>query len=329
MPKVLILIPLFVSDRTLARANDLLDSLGTYEDSKNFEVLFVLDGKAQAQFPTTFGRKQGITVHVTSNPRDPRSNGWSGGLICGLIHGMKIALTLGPWDFLLRMDDDAMVLGPFITRAAEFFAESTSIGEVGFYEFGAPPKPGDYTFFAGAFYRRSKIVRRHEDVGGWWISLFGWKRLVRLMINDALRHDYACGEFCQGGAYFISRASVAAMCGSRFFQNPKVFGGCSFTEDFFFAIANRAAGFRIRYVRDEERFLNMKWKGLHKPAEQLVAEGYALIHSVKNDEAPEQEAAVRDLLRRHRLNSPSASTGEMKRPLPPVSDQTPPATAGT
>lgn len=303
MPKVLILIPLFVSHRTLARATDLLDALSTYESPQNFEVLFVLDGKDQQQFPADFGRKQGLRIHVTSNPRNPRSNGWSGGLICGLIHGMKTALTLGSWDFLLRMDDDAMVLGPFITRAAGFFAENASIGQVGFYEFGTPPKPGEYHFFAGPFYRRSKIIRRHEDVGGWWIALFGWRRLVRLMINDALRHNYACGEFCQGGAFFLSRTSVTALCASRYFQKEKKFCGCTFTEDFFFAIANRAAGFGIRYVKDEEHFLSLKWKGLYKPAEQFLAEGYSLIHSVKNDDAPEKEEQMRELFRKHRRST--------------------------
>jgi GT2 family glycosyltransferase len=299
MPKVLILIPLFVSARTLARANDLLDALRAHENPRDFEILFVLDGKEQSTFALSESNRQ-LKVHLTSNPRPQRSNGWSGGLICGLIHGMKTALTLGAWDFIVRMDDDAMVLRPFLARAADYFAEDSRIGQVGFYEFGVPPKPGEYHFFAGPFYRRSKLVRYHPDVGGLWLSLFGWRRSVRLMINEALRHDYACGEFCQGGTFFLSRASVAAMCASRYFKNEKVFAGCTFTEDFFFAIANRAAGFTTRYVSDQEHFLSLKWKGLHKPADQLLSEGYAVVHSVKDDQAPEKEAEVRELFRRER-----------------------------
>lgn len=299
MPKFLILIPLFVSERTLTRANDLLEALVIHEDPASFEVLFILDGSEQDRFALAAHHRH-IKVHATQNPRPPESDGWSGGLICGLIHGLKTALTLDSWDFILRMDDDAMVLRPFIAQAARYFADDPTIGQLGYYEFGTPPKPGEYHYFAGPFYRRSKLIRRHPDVGGLWISLFGWRRIVRLMINDALKRGYVCGEFCQGGAFFLSRASVTAMCASRYFKNEKVFGRCNFTEDFFFAIANRAMGFSTRYVPDQEHFLSLKWKGLHKPAAQLVAEGYALIHSIKDDQAPEREAEVREFFRRER-----------------------------
>src|ERR1041384_520208 len=90
MPKVLILIPLFVSERSLARAHDLLDALIAHENPNDFEILFVLDGKNRNSFFLP-ARHRHLKVHTTSNPRSRRSNGWSGGLICGLIRGMKTA----------------------------------------------------------------------------------------------------------------------------------------------------------------------------------------------------------------------------------------------
>ncbi|PTY07697.1 hypothetical protein DB347_05560 [Opitutaceae bacterium EW11] len=288
MHRTLVVIPLFVSERTVSRVNDLLDAIRAFERVDDLQLLFVLDGDRQELFHLSEANAA-FRAHVLSNPREGRGNGWSGGLVCGLLAAFRYALSLPDWEILLRLDDDAMVARPFSERARQLFAENDRIGELGYYEFGRRPAPGEYHYFFGPFYRRSKLLSHHDDVNGLWFSLTGWRRSVRLMIRDACRNGYVFGEFCQGGAYFLSRRCLERFAAYRPFRNPWRFAYCDFTEDFFFAIATRAVGMDIRYVADDDRFLNLKWKGLSRPAEELLREGYAIVHSVKEEDARVEE----------------------------------------
>lgn len=298
MARILIVIPLFVTERTVARVNDLLDAVRTYEAVHDLQLLFVLDGEKQDRFGLSRAN-DAFRTHVLRNPREGRGNGWSGGLICGLIAAYRHAATIDGWDLLLRIDDDSMVARPFVSRASSLFDESPGVGQLGYYEFGRRPAPGEYHYFFGPFYRRSRLLSRHADVNGLWVALWGWRRAVRSLIRDACRQGYVFGEFCQGGAYFLSRDCVRRLAAHPELRQPRRFIGCDFTEDFFFAIVTRAVGLDIRYVDDTERFLNLKWKGLNRPPGDLVRDGYAIVHSVKAED-PAKEEAEREVFRASR-----------------------------
>jgi hypothetical protein len=207
-----------------------------------------------------------------------------GGLAGQLYRRLSLAFLealAAPFDILLRLDTDAILLGgAFAGRASTFFERHPSVGVLGCYRIN----------YAGARrvwdFPRSRIRRmltneaikdpaRARRVA--WL-------LARAYAFGKLRHDrYEMGEFISGGATIYSHRCVHALARAELLDDPRL-ARTDMQEDHIFGLCVRAVGLRMHdfgSAYDDLPFA-VTWRGLPAPPTALVAGGKEVVHSTKS-----------------------------------------------
>ncbi|HTW07060.1 MAG TPA: glycosyltransferase family A protein, partial [Acidimicrobiales bacterium] len=87
-----------------------------------------------------------LSPDVEVLPAPPRSGGGYGGLWCKIAQGYKHVIETFPFDVLLRLDADAMMLGPGLAKVAyQFFEVHPDVGMLGSYRVGADGGARDWS----------------------------------------------------------------------------------------------------------------------------------------------------------------------------------------
>lgn len=293
-----IVIPVVSNSRNLSRLTSLLKSIARNEPCQT-KCLLVVDGPTSDSVSKAV-LDVGIHIAIIENPRHGVGQGWSGGLIVGLLTAYQW-LIRSDWNFdiVLKMDDDAFVAKPFLTELRRLVLQNRKVGIFGYYQFGTyeSPYPTEWNTFQRAFYRRTKIATYDREVGGLWISLFGWRRKLRRLLNLAELSGYRYGEWVQGGVYALTRDCVEAIASNPLIGTPSTYIHCDITEDFFFTIATKASGFEIWYENHKICLFASSGKGLPMPIELLKNRNYSLIHSVKSNDLKSELLLISELTR--------------------------------
>jgi hypothetical protein len=207
-----------------------------------------------------------------------------GGLVGQLYRRLSLAFLealTAPFDILLRLDTDAILLGgSFASRASAFFEQHPRVGVLGCYRtnYAGAPRVWDFP--------RSRIrgMLTHEaikDPGR--ARRVAWL-LARAYAFGKLRHDrYEMGEFISGGAMIYSHACVEALARARLLDDPRL-ARTDMQEDHIFGLCVRAVGLRMHdfgSARDDLPFA-VTWRGLPAPPAALVAAGKEVVHSTKS-----------------------------------------------
>jgi hypothetical protein len=194
------------------------------------------------------------------------------------------------FDVLLRLDDDALVIGPDPDAdAARYFASHPQVGCLGSYRVTCT---GDTRSFA----RPARILRRELYSLAVLAHPRRW-RALRTIYAQALRHGYEDGEHCLGAACFFSRDALQAMrakglLGDRALVTSKL------GDDHMFGLLVRAAGFELDDFATDGHPLGVALRGLPLSPVELVDSGKKIVHSLKNHDGRNQ-AELRDEF--HRL----------------------------
>jgi hypothetical protein len=220
-------------------------------------------------------------VHVIPTP--PGAPGSRGGLYAKLAAGYRFALARLPFDVLLRLDADALVIGPGLARAAAArFAAEPGVGLLGAYRLG--PDGGERAFAPAA-----RLLAAETGVRG--LRRPALRRTLRAVRAPARAHGYVDGEHALGGCYLHSRAAVAAL-GRRGFLDLEPLRASRLGEDHLFALLTRAAGLRLGDFGGPGDPLCLRWQGLPAHPEALAAAGKLVAHSVRGH-GDLDEAAIR------------------------------------
>jgi hypothetical protein len=124
-------------------------------------------------------------------------------------------------------------------------------------------------------------------------------------VRGAGRHGYRLGEHCLGGAYAVSAPAARALAGAGVLEDPLITVGTELGEDVVLGLLVRAAGFGLTSLVDLGDPFALRHEGLPAPPAQLVAQGYAIVHSVKFAD-PGHERRVRAEFAALRGDSPGA-----------------------
>src|ERR1022692_4370965 len=109
-------------------------------------ILVVDDAPAGRNLSNLFQLREGIPCHSIRNPRQGLGYGYYGGLFAGIFRGLQWIHENWAVDFVLKIDTDAIVIGPFsewLGRTAREAPAAGLIGTVGitcnrdFYSFGS------------------------------------------------------------------------------------------------------------------------------------------------------------------------------------------------
>ena len=205
-----------------------------------------------------------------------------------------------PFDVLLRLDTDAVLLGgTFVERAERLFASNPQIGALGAYQKDYDGTPRSYSYPAWRIRRILTREARHDP-----------RRAVRIgqLVLRAYRHGgYVRGEFVQGGATIYSPAAIRSFEEAGLLDD-ECLARSEMQEDHIFGLCLRSLGFEMLdfgTAFDDLPF-GVTWRGLPASPEQLVAAGKEIIHST-NFFGDRDESDIRAVFLEARSKQPIAS----------------------
>jgi hypothetical protein len=253
-------------------AADTLRSVLCYADP---ELVLVIDD--------THGRGIGLDdprVVVFTPPDSPP--GPFGGLSVKLAAAYRYVVEHAEFDVLLRLDTDALILGPGIAEAAAGrFARDPMVGALGAYRVGPDGRNRDWT-------PARKMVQAELGLRG--MRHPAVRRRVRALVAAA--PEYVHGEHALGGAVLFRGDTVRQWYRRGMLDYPEL-GDSLLGEDHLFGLLTVAAGYRIGDFSGPQDPLAVRWIGLPAAPEELLAAGKLITHSVRSWQDL-QEAEIRE-----------------------------------
>jgi hypothetical protein len=294
---VAVVVPAGPGTAELDRIADLADALHRYEPGVARLVVVDDEPDARRDIAAAAGPLGDRTTAI-ANPRDRSADWWSEGVFVGIAAGLAEVLAGPPVDWVLRMDTDALVCGPFVEAVEARLASDPTIGLVGTFlrdangvpiDNSGPAKPIRKLVAPVSIWKQQRTVKT---------SLWGIARERRDVVREAQDHGYRIGIHCQGGAYGLSMAAIAAIA-DRGWLDPRLWRGTYLSEDWVMAIQVFAVGLRPEGMSGPGEPFAIQHVGLPGTPEQLVADGRAVVHSLKDTDG-QREADLRDAFRRLR-----------------------------
>lgn len=298
-----VVLPVGPGDHEVSRTADLVDALRSHAGAP-FALVVVDDGVEERPSLGNLSLPGGCVAVVLRHPRRlpgqvaPRTYTRSRGVSPAVLAGFGwVAAHTSNIRFAMKLDTDSLVIGPFYERLASFFDQRPEIGVAGAFDRTPAGTRRDFSPHATTLRRLYRAAR-----SSWW---FPWprengaSRRLGEHVVAAVRHGYRFGEHCLGGGYGVSPELLRRMASRGFFDDPSLWIPVDCPEDVMMGMYTRAVGLHsANYVRPGEVF-GVRYRGLPAPPADLLARGYAVIHSVKNDPRM-SEADIRAFFRRHR-----------------------------
>ena len=228
------------------------------------------------------------------------------GLCAAILLGLSTIAREAPTArFTLKLDTDALVIGPFVEKLFRVIQEHPNTGMIGAYDHTPSGTVRDISRNAAtvqALYRPASLGRRLRNV----VSNDEHATISR-HIAAALKNGYRFGEHCLGGAYAVSGELPVRMLQAKYVDDPSLWLPIDCPEDVMVGIYTKAVGLDyLSFVADNEVF-GVRHKGLDDSPQRLVERGYSVIHAVKNDPKLGEEEIRAFYRERRRHISPSSS----------------------
>jgi hypothetical protein len=252
-------------------------------------IIVVVDDTGSRTDFASQARELSPDVVVLPAPR--HSPGGFGGLWAKIAAGYQWLLERYQPDVVLRLDVDALVIGPGIEKhAAEAFAKDPKVGLLGSYRIGPDGGLRDWSWPA----RRLDI-----EAGLRGIQYPSRRKQLRKLMAQATRHGYVKGEHALGGSYIHSLKAADEIYAKGWFKQPQ-FTTSKLGEDHIMALITVAAGYHIADFGRPEDPMALKWKGLPSHPDELIAKDKLITHSVRYWENLE-ESDIRGIFKAARV----------------------------
>lgn len=219
----------------------------------------------------TRGRGIGLShPKVAVIPPQATRPGPFGGLFVKLGAAFRYAVEQADFDVLLRLDADALLLGPGIAEAAMArFARDPAVGALGSYRIGPDGRVRDWT-------PARKMIQAELGLQG--LRRPRLRRRLRALAETA--PGYVPGEHALGAAVLYRRDAIGEMYRQGWLDMPE-FGDSRICDDHLFGLLTVAAGYRTDDFGGPDDPLALRWKGLPASPEDLLAAGKLVTHSVR------------------------------------------------
>lgn len=270
MSEFVVAIPVGPTATDAERARDLIVSLRAHEP-RTRRIVLVDDAPEPREWPAA--------VDAIPNPRGGRGIGTLGGTCTATLAALAWAHANVPGAWVLRLDTDALVIGPFADAVDA--AWRTGDGVLGSCRLTPNGEPRDISTWA-------RTVRRHR--GRIWRWVRPPRRLrhvqravpvVRQVLREAIVRQYDPGEHCIAAGCAISAALVERAAEAGWLEDPRAWLNTRLGDDIMLGMMARALWLDLR---DLHAVFGVKHVGLADTPEGLADRGFAVIHSVKNDE---------------------------------------------
>lgn len=285
VPPFVVAIPVAAGAVDHARVSDLLAALAAHEPQAT-DVLIVDDEGGRTPAPRTWPSPgPGVPPPtVIANPRRGRGIPTLGGTTAGTLAALGWAARERPGAWVLRLDADALVIGPF--AAAVQGALRPGDGVLGSCHRTCNGDVRDVRAIGAevARHRRAVWRWRRPPRRPWWVRPADAH--VRDVLEQAARAGYVPGEHCIAAGCAISPALIVALAARGWLDDPARWLGARLGDDMVLGAMTRACGLALR---DLPAVFGLAHRGLPDTPAGLRARGFAIIHSVKNDPASSEE----------------------------------------
>ena len=282
--KVAVLTPVGPGAQEIRRLQDLADSIACYEPQVAWFVL--IDDSVEPR-----GLDRTIRCHAVcrvvslANPRTGRGRGWSGGLAVGVMAGLRWILENTDAAFVVRLDTDSLVIGPFAEKIARAFDDNARVGMLGSGYRKTPRRAvrladRPVTWIQKKLLRPFALWRRRRPWEAVQIGGLGHRGPIRRVLRRAAKNGYELGSFCQGGGYALRRDTLSRMAEAALLKNPLMWLKAPFGEDITVSVCVKAAGDELADFNDDGEVFGVQSLGLPNSPERLVKRGFSIIHSV-------------------------------------------------
>ncbi|HEX6391133.1 MAG TPA: hypothetical protein VFZ89_16855 [Solirubrobacteraceae bacterium] len=267
MPHVVV-IPAGPGDEELGRVADLVAAIARHEPRAPAAVLVVDDAPPRA-WP------HGTTV--IPNPRRGRGIGTLGGTCAATFAGLAWAHAHHADAWVLRLDTDAAVIGPYAQRVEERLHPDDGI--LGSCHITCNGERRDVSAIA-------REVRRHARP--LWAFVHPPRRpgyvrraepRTRAIIKHAQQRGYAPGEHCIAAGCAITAALIEAAAQRGWLAHPERYINQRLGDDMLLGAMCRAAGLQLKDATD---IFGIAHRGLPDTPENLAKRGFAVVHEAKD-----------------------------------------------
>lgn len=175
------------------------------------------------------------------------------------------------FDVLLRLDTDALLLGPGLAEAAAGrFLQNPDVGALGAYRFSPDGNVRDWT-------PARKIFEAETGIRG--LRNPSCRRTLRSLIASA--QGYTSGEHALGGAVIYRGETVREMHRRGLLDLPMLVNS-RLGEDHIFGLITVAAGYRTDDFSRPQDPMAVRWKGLPFAPDELLKAGKLVTHSIRS-----------------------------------------------
>jgi hypothetical protein len=309
-----VIVPVGPGAQEIARLADTLDSLRTFEGSEETHLILIDDNAQARDLSEIAATWKSREIIRTALWRDATPDPYSA-MVAGTFEGLRAAAGKR-LEFVLKLDTDALVIGPVADKLRAVFADER-IGLAGSYTHTCTGARRDWSGWKRQLRRATQPVAIGPGRSVRYRSVRAC-RSVRALLRQATDNGYTPGEHCLGGAYAV---------GPRLLEQDALFAwrpwvGTHVSEDVVVGLLVIASGLTIRGLVGEGEAFGLAWKNLPLPPEELIQRGYSIAHSVR-DQAYGEEAALRAYFRRHRTPACANAVdprGEPRQPALPATN---------
>jgi hypothetical protein len=271
-PSVGVLLPVGPGDTEVARARDVVASVRRW--SPDALILIVDDDRDDRALSSL-----GVAVLRTSLPK----SGFDAyaAMTAGTLEGLRW-LAARRVDLALKLDTDALVVGPFAEALHHAFCAAPEIGVRGRYRLTVDGRPRGFEPVRAQIRMLRAPVRIYRAGDRRRLRPAGpraWRRTAGIL-RCARAHGYQDGEHCLGGSYAVGAAAMAAMARRGMLDHARDWAGTRASEDVVLGLITRAVGYEMA----DDPLFGVSWRGLAAEPEELIAQGHAIVHSVKDPE---------------------------------------------
>jgi hypothetical protein len=260
-------------------------------------------------------RRIGAQAHVPStcrtitivNARQSEPHHWKGVVCASVLAALRAIHAQADPCFAIKIDTDALVIGPFADRVHRFLAGRPDAGLVGVIGISCNPA----VRVRENLERDARLLRASR---AWPVSSSLVEPRQRAMaiihshIDAAVAHGYGSGEYCQGGAFVITRPMLDRMAAAGYLAEPEIWLGLDIPDDQALPMYSRAVGLRLHDCSQAGLPFGIQYRGLAYAPAELLERQHALIHSLKNDRHSSEDA-IREFFRQHRIERAAAHSG--------------------
>ena len=195
-----------------------------------------------------------------------------GGLWLKECYAFRWVLANLATDYVLRLDSDALLIGPGLERTVvDRFAAEPALGVLGAYRLG---RDGGTRDFGPA----ARAIMSEAGLPG--LSRPACRRALRELLSAARGNGYELGEHTLGAVNAL-RPAMLARCQDMGWLSAEALAPSKLGEDWLIGMVARAAGYAIGELGGPGGPVALAWKGLPAAPEELLETGALATHSVR------------------------------------------------